>query len=262
MDLKQLLAGFEGVKRTDEIAQLYDHYKKDIQQSNWLGDKDASDEARRLLAAAMKQPISSAFPQLKRASKIALAKESKLLSSELRETSRELALRVRSERFIGAIQSLLRPLTGTQEKAEQTFHCSSPDCKGTAGLAQLHVITQCGHTACDDCLSSRVNPEACVQPQCNVTVQSVNLVRATSLGSNDGQPSSKQSSTLSPGFQRVIRVLFSRPTTRSFRCLKMSSTNVAYRTTRCKATKLLQQRKSSRTSRRIGTRTRRARFSS
>jgi hypothetical protein len=61
--------------------------------------------------------------------------------------------------------------------------CSSPQCEGTARPSQLHLITHCGHTACDDCLTSRVDDDTCVHPLCTVAIQSVNLVKLTDLGS-------------------------------------------------------------------------------
>jgi hypothetical protein len=262
MDLKKLLAGFEGLKPIDEIAQLYDHYKKDIKESNWLGDGDASAKARQLLASALKQPTASAFPQLKGVSEITKAKESKKLLSELRETSRELALRMRSERFIAAIRSLLGPLTGTQE--EQTLHCSSPDCSGVTDLTQFHLITQCGYTACEDCLSSRVNTETCVEPQCNVTVQSVNLVRATNLGSNVERPADKLEAIIDliSRFPKGDQGLVFAPNDEIVEVLEdvFDQRGISY--FHCAGTRVPKQRRSSRVSRQTQTRRRNARSSS
>jgi hypothetical protein len=47
-ELRTLMAGLEGVKKAGEIAQWYCQFKDDITQYNWLGDEDASDQARKL----------------------------------------------------------------------------------------------------------------------------------------------------------------------------------------------------------------------
>ncbi|KAH7091264.1 hypothetical protein FB567DRAFT_269948 [Paraphoma chrysanthemicola] len=180
-DLYRLMTGFEGLSKTDEISELYTRFKEDIKKYNWLGDDKASSIARKLLKKAESSPDASVFSELRKLSKDKRTKLAKKLLSDVRETARELALRIRSERFVNAIQDLLKPLTDAAPA--QTFQCSSPLCTGTASVSQLHIISHCGHSACEHCLLLRTNSDTCVHPECNVNVQSINLVRATELGS-------------------------------------------------------------------------------
>jgi hypothetical protein len=180
-ELRELMARFEGLVKSDEITDLYNRFKQDITEHNWLGDAFASRIASNMLVKAKKSPDRSAFPELKGVTGEKKAKLVKKRLSSLRETARDLAHLLRSERFITAIQALLEPLT---EKVDgQLFTCSSLDCDGTASLSQIHLITHCGHTACTKCLSMRIDVDKCVDPMCSLFVQGVNLVKATDLGS-------------------------------------------------------------------------------
>jgi SNF2 family DNA or RNA helicase len=189
MELRELMAGFEGLSKSDELCELYSRFKHDILEFNWLGDDHASRLARFQLNKAKLAPIRSAFPELKGTTEVMRARLAKKRLSNLRETARDLAHLVRSERFISAIQHLLGPLSNT--KKGQTFLCSHPDCDETASLAQLRLITHCGHTACEKCLAMRTDTDTCVHPMCSLFVQGVNLVRVTDIGSTT-EPAGEQ----------------------------------------------------------------------
>lgn len=188
-ELRALLAGFEGLKKSDEISDLYERFKQDITEHNWLGDEYACRVARNMLIKAKKAPNGSAFPELKGAKKELKSKFSKKLLSDLRETARDLAHLIRSERFIKAINDLLGPLTKREDG--QAFTCSHPDCDGTARLSELRLITHCGHTACEKCLSTRTDVDKCVDAMCSLFVQGVNLIKVTDLGSRT-EPASER----------------------------------------------------------------------
>jgi hypothetical protein len=189
-ELRELMAGFEGLRKNDEISELYSRFEEDILKLNWLGDDHASRLARFQLNKAKLAPVRSAFPELEeRTTEVMRARMVKKRLSTLRETARDLAHLVRSERFISAIRHLLRPLSDTIKG--QTFGCSHPDCDETASLAQLRLITHCGHTACEKCLATRPDADICVEPMCNLFVQGVNLVRVTDIGSTT-EPAGEQ----------------------------------------------------------------------
>jgi hypothetical protein len=181
MELWELMSRFEGLRKNDEICELYSRFTKDILELNWLGDEDAGRLARIQLIKARKDPNRSAFSELKGVTEVMRAKLVKKRLSNLRETARDLAHLVRSERFISAIQHLLGSLSDTTEG--QTFECSHPECDETASLSQLRLITHCGHTACEKCLATRTDTDTCVHPMCSLFVQGVNLVRVTDIGS-------------------------------------------------------------------------------
>ncbi|KAF1916136.1 hypothetical protein BDU57DRAFT_547894 [Ampelomyces quisqualis] len=180
-ELQNLMAGFEGLSMTAEISALYNRFKEDITNVNWLGDSDATRVARNLLIRARKAPNKSAFSELKGLAARERARPIKQRLSSLRETARDLGHLMRSERFISAIQDLLGPLAG--QKEGKLFVCSCPDCDGTATISELHLITHCGHTACEKCLGMRKDIDTCVDPTCNLFVQDVNLVKVSNLGS-------------------------------------------------------------------------------
>ncbi|CAJ2509459.1 Uu.00g144850.m01.CDS01 [Anthostomella pinea] len=180
-ELKDLMAGFEGLGKADKICILYDRFKKDIMNPEWLGDVEATNIACDMLEEAKEKPNRSAFSELKGVKGEKKATLAKKRLSSLRETARDLAQHTRSTRFISEIQALLGPLT---ERVEgQLFKCSNPGCDGDASLAQLRLITHCGHKACEECLSTRIDAERCVAPMCNIFLQGESLVKATDLGS-------------------------------------------------------------------------------
>lgn len=182
-ELLLLIAGLEGLRKKDkELQNLYNRFKKDIRTSNWLGDKRTMQCIRNLLSAAEAKPDYKAFPELKRLSEVHYKQHAKKLLSQLREYSRELAARGRSERFIATIKDLA--LSHVSSKND-IVTCSSPQCKGYSNLAELYIISHCGHSACRACLSSRYDDEACVHASCNLPVQSLNLIKASTLNFDD-----------------------------------------------------------------------------
>lgn len=169
------------MKKNEEIADLYSRFKDDVLELNWLGDSQANQVVRRLLKEAAESPEASAFPELRGVAAVTKAKLTKKRLSTLRETARDLAHLIRSEQFISNVQSFLEPLSGKSE--QQSFQCSSSACDGMAKLSELRLITHCGHTACERCLSRRADSETCVREFCNACVQSVNFIKITDLGS-------------------------------------------------------------------------------
>ncbi|KAF1848463.1 uncharacterized protein K460DRAFT_308788 [Cucurbitaria berberidis CBS 394.84] len=177
--LFKLMAGFEGLKKDEELTELYDCFKQDAKTS-WLGDQDTRQRVRGLLAKAAKTPNPKGFPELTPLSSMKAKQETKRLLSELRLTATELLMRMRSERFISTIKSFVDP---SSHLAENQLHtCSAPECKGTANLEHLYFVPCCGHTACEDCLNARLNEDCCVSPMCSICI-SRNLIKVSRLGS-------------------------------------------------------------------------------
>jgi hypothetical protein len=138
----------KSVSKDPSILDLYDYFKKDVTQYNWLGDTDATRSINNLLAAAEKAPKANSFPEIESISGLKRLRSIKLRLSQLRETSVELAHRTRSKRFVISIRDRLQQATPTG-----TVECSSLQCAGT-GLDQLYSIPHCGHIACANCLKS------------------------------------------------------------------------------------------------------------
>lgn len=180
-ELGKLIAGIEGLNKDSELAELYQRFKKDVKDSNWLGDQESMQSVRRLLLTAETNPNSKVFPKLRALSTVKARQHTKKLLSQLRELSRELALRKRSERFIVSIRDIVQQSSDSAK--DQTMTCSSPECDGTPYLSQICLIPHCGHSACEKCLSMRTDDESCVHPLCNLPVQMMNLIKASDLGS-------------------------------------------------------------------------------
>ncbi|KAH9861526.1 hypothetical protein J1614_011275 [Plenodomus biglobosus] len=226
VELGEILCGFEGLmpqenivlrslrltnptayraKLEESVVTLYGHFKKDIKLSNWLGDSDASHSLTRLLARAEKSPNASAFPGLKGLSAEKRQRYLKQQLSRVREVSRELALRIRSERFIHTVGDALECSTGEQPRHTK---CSAPQCTGSATLSQMYVITQCGHTACTKCLAGRVDDELCVHQGCNSPLHNMSLIRMSDLGSIE---SNSDSRSFGNKLQAIVDLILSLP---------------------------------------------------
>lgn len=183
------LTGFKGLKPTDPkkaekeentVPKLYASFTQDIKKNAWLGDNDATTNARRLPLKAEAKPAPGGLEGLKEASKEKMIKEAKSIMSHLRDSCIELALRTRSERFITVVQLLLQPLC---EDSDELISCDAEHCQKTATISEIYLASQCGHLTCKPCLLARGDDENCVVPGCSCTIQAVNLIKATDLGS-------------------------------------------------------------------------------
>ncbi|KAF1931765.1 uncharacterized protein M421DRAFT_90003 [Didymella exigua CBS 183.55] len=181
--------GFKGLKPTDPkkaeteentVPKLWASFTQDIRKHAWLGDYDATTKSKVLLLKAETKPTSGGFEELKNASKEKMIREAKKIMSHLRDSCVELALRTRSERFISNVQDLLRPLC---EDSHEPISCDAEHCQKTAIISEIYLASQCGHLTCEPCLLARGDDENCVVTGCSCTVQAVNLIRATDLGS-------------------------------------------------------------------------------
>ena len=173
--------------RVDEsFVALYIRFKEDIGQRDWLGDDESSNSIRYLLERAMKKPNQKKFAGLKGLSDEKRQRIVKQELSRVRELARELVMRMRSERFMDAVEEASSQLTS---KATQRRKCSAPYCIGASTREDMHIITQCGHTACKRCLENRTDDEGCVHPSCNSPVHETNIVRMSDLSLIEDQSS-------------------------------------------------------------------------
>lgn len=178
-DLKRTLSRQDyNTKEKERVVTLYDHLVRDIKSSNTLGDDDASQILRRLLSKAERSPDRALLSDIKNLKGAQRERLMKKRLSELCEATRELTLRVRSERFIDAVSPPNDILT---LEATSAISCSSPHCVGGVGLDQLSIVTHCGHTACSICLDGRTNDEACVHPGCTALLQSRDLIQVAQI---------------------------------------------------------------------------------
>lgn len=180
--------GFKGLKPGDPkkaekeentVPKLYSSFVQDIKRHAWLGDNDATSNAKRLLTKAETNPTPGGLEELKEVSPEKKIKEAKTIMSHLRDSCVELALRTRSERFITTVQQLLQPLC---EGSLDPISCDAPHCQRKATISAMYLASQCGHLTCEPCMLSRGDDENCVVPGCSCTVQTGDLIKATDLG--------------------------------------------------------------------------------
>jgi hypothetical protein len=99
--LLRLLSEFEHLTKNKTlhadsgIKDLYGHFKKDVTQSNWLGDHESSETVREILSRAQKT-TKATFAKLNSTSKAQEERMIKQQLSQLRDVSLELAHRTRS----------------------------------------------------------------------------------------------------------------------------------------------------------------------
>lgn len=191
LDLRNLLRGFEGHRKNHfkglqksahedgSVSQLYSYFRKDVCVDNWLGDDEATKQIRSLLKRA--EASADCHELMIEGSKLdEKVKNTKKALSKLRTTANLLTFHTRSRRFVSNVQSLLQPLC---DKTNLMRPCDAPECQSTATIADLYLASSCGHLSCGPCLSARTDNEVCVVPNCNTSVQAVNLIKATHLGS-------------------------------------------------------------------------------
>ncbi|KAF1977758.1 hypothetical protein BU23DRAFT_526261 [Bimuria novae-zelandiae CBS 107.79] len=201
-EIKQLLHGFEayrnkrfkGLRKVDKdgyedindtsLLDMYTHFRQDVSMDNWLGDDTATDEIRKALAHAEKYPARGLVRATEAADRI---KEAKKLLSKLRTSSGYLTTRIRSERFMIGVQDLSNRM---HDRPGKKVHCDAPGCQGLATISDMYLTSHCGHKTCGPCLASH-NSEDCVVPSCNTVVLTMNLLKATHLGSNQKQVSGR-----------------------------------------------------------------------
>ncbi|KAF2747169.1 hypothetical protein M011DRAFT_494638 [Sporormia fimetaria CBS 119925] len=165
-----------GVKNTTKFKDGYKSGNKD------LGDSKANQFVRDAILEAEAAPKRG---EKKVTAGQPLSKEDmKRLTSNLGILAMKLRVRLRSLRFVESIETLL---PGLGKERPEKYLCDSPDCSGCQ-ISELHLVSECGHRACEKCLQTRSDTEACVDKDCRVYVRSANLIKATSLVACQGEP--------------------------------------------------------------------------
>lgn len=101
---------------------------------------------------------------------------------EIRRLTKELVGRVRSLRYFSVVRDL-------QKQSEKPPVVDCPNC-GRKGIpmADVAVLSSCGHMGCYECVRSRAESEECVyagKGGCKAAARVLNIVRAETLGVDD-----------------------------------------------------------------------------
>ncbi|ORY13595.1 hypothetical protein BCR34DRAFT_648635 [Clohesyomyces aquaticus] len=184
-EILRVLVGFESRtnKEKDDINRHYTSFKDYATTDHELGDGETSDRLSQLLAQAFQKARRGpkTLREVDDLSGEPLTKELKNLMSKLRELARELVLSIRSQRFIEAIKNLTPALLSSETQGHN-HKCSATRCPKNSSLDQLRLITECGHIACESCLTSRDSEETCVYSACNSIISTGDLIKVTDLG--------------------------------------------------------------------------------
>lgn len=179
--IQQLMRGFEWHmgKGSEGLNQLYTSFTQDVKENAWLGDSEATQKVRQLLKGAEKHPSEKGLEELRGVSGDKMIKEAKKALSHLRQLCAELASRFRSQRFSSSVQSLREPLCN---ESHSPFQCDAQNCPG-ALVKEMYLAWECGHLTCGHCMLARGEDENCVAKGCSCTIQTVDFIKATDLGS-------------------------------------------------------------------------------
>lgn len=97
----------------------------------------------------------------------------------LRRLEKELVGRVRSLRYFEGVRDLQK------SKGVLQFH-ECPVCsRSIDSLADISILSSCGHTACHSCLAEAASDEVCPIEGCRVAAVLSSVIRAATLGEED-----------------------------------------------------------------------------
>ncbi|KAG6861443.1 hypothetical protein C0995_016534 [Termitomyces sp. Mi166 len=101
---------------------------------------------------------------------------------EIRRLTKELVGRVRSLRYFSVVRDL-------QKQREEPPVVDCPNCGGKGiPMADVAVLSSCGHMGCYDCVKRRAESEECVyagKGGCKAAARVLNVIRAETLGVDD-----------------------------------------------------------------------------
>jgi hypothetical protein len=183
------------------------HYERwlRVTETTGVGDADASEEVRGLITAAakVKPPPKTApakKPKAKKPKKIESDDEAaddddedpdkpktnadliwdlREKTHRLRKLEKELVGRVRSLRYFEGVRDLQK------SKGMLPFN-ACPVCSRTIeSLADISILSSCGHMGCHGCLSESAADDTCPIEGCRVAAAVSSVIRAATLGEED-----------------------------------------------------------------------------
>ena len=182
------------------------HYERwlRVSKNTGVGDADATKQVRALIEAAakVKPTPKSATPKKSKAKKAKIVEddddadaddddsdkpktEADLLwdlrekTHRLRKLEKELVGRVRSLRYFEGVRDL--------QKSKGVLPINNcPVCsRSIDSLADISILSSCGHMGCHACLSDAAFDERCPTEGCRVAAVVSSVIRATTLGEED-----------------------------------------------------------------------------
>ncbi|KDR80696.1 hypothetical protein GALMADRAFT_241095 [Galerina marginata CBS 339.88] len=156
-----------------------------VSRTEGVDDQQSTDMVVELLdeagAGVPKAKAKSQDVQLTEKTK-ALVWEHREKTHEMRRITKELVGRVRSLRYFTVVRDL-------QRQTNKPLEVSCPSCKrDKLPIAEVAVLSSCGHTGCLPCVRSCAEKEECVYAalgQCKSAARVLNVVKAETLGVDD-----------------------------------------------------------------------------
>ena len=187
---KELFKAIEdGVKREKSLGNvgqesMFIEYVR-VCRTEGIDDKDSTNIVISLLDEAdigmPKAKAKAQDVQLSEKTK-ALVWEHREKTHEIRRLTKELIGRVRSLRYFGVVRDL-------QKQRDTPMEVSCPSCdKEKIPIADVAVLSSCGHMGCLTCVRSCAEKEECVSAasgQCKSAARVLNIVKADTLGVDD-----------------------------------------------------------------------------
>jgi hypothetical protein len=189
------------IERGDEES----HYERwlRVTKSNGVGDADASEQVKSLIAAAAKVPppktATPKKPKAKKPKKIDSDDEAdddddddgkpksnadliwdlREKTHRLRKLEKELVGRVRSLRYFEGVRDLQK------SKGVLPFEACPVCARKIDALSDISILSSCGHMGCHACLSEAASNDHCPIEGCGVAAAVSSVIRAATLGEED-----------------------------------------------------------------------------
>lgn len=203
-ELKGVLQGAHSLYKTlpkSEEGTPY-HYERwlTITKTTGVGDADATQEIRALIEFCAKKPVPATTPSPKKAK----SKKKRVGSDDeedevedkpksdadriwdlrekthrIRRLEKELVGRVRSLRYFEGVRDLQK------SKGVLPMHACSVCSRAIEALADISILSSCGHMACHACLSTAAGDESCPIEGCRVAAVTSSVIKASTLGEED-----------------------------------------------------------------------------
>jgi len=181
----------DGAKREKDLASkmgaesMFNEWVRVSRGEEGVDDKEASSVLVDLLDEA---DVVAAKPKAKYPEVKLTEKEKERVwdhrekTHEIRRLTKELVGRVRSLRYFTVVRDL-------QKQREEPPIVSCPGCKRkSVPIAEVAVLSSCGHMGCFDCVKACADKEECVygaSKECKSAARALNIVRAETLGVDD-----------------------------------------------------------------------------
>jgi len=180
------------------------HYERwlRVTKTTGVGDADATEQIRALIEACVKTtpPPKGTSPKKPKAKKKRVESDDedggddgddkpkttadlvwdlREKTHRIRRLEKELVGRVRSLRYFEGVRDLQK------SKGVLPIHTCPVCSRSINSLADISILSSCGHMACHECLSTAAGDESCPIDGCRVAAVTSSVIKASTLGEED-----------------------------------------------------------------------------